>query len=86
MADLIALAPVRFGWAIKHNGSILGYAGSHGEATLLGHGLLEWLTARGKSAELVVDAPSGEAAPATAEAARSESLQQLPAGERPRQR
>lgn len=54
----ILLVPEGRAWAVKHNGGILGYAGSRAQAVLLGKDLVGWLKSQGRAAALVIEEPT----------------------------
>jgi hypothetical protein len=51
--EYVSISPHRAeAWAIKHQGSILGYARNEDEAMTIGYELLDWLSSQGRTAEL----------------------------------
>ena len=53
--DVLSVAPLGQRWAVKHNGSVLGFAGDQHEALRLARGLLDWLDSCGRPAELLTE-------------------------------
>jgi hypothetical protein len=45
------------GWAVKHNGGVLGYARSRTEAVTIAKDLLSWVNEQGRAGDLEVDEP-----------------------------
>lgn len=53
--EAVVVTPTGKIWAVRHNGSILGYTKSAAEGAVIGEGLVDWLKAQGRKAELVVE-------------------------------
>jgi hypothetical protein len=53
--ETVLISPVGKAWAVKHNGGFLGYTQTRDEAALIARDLVEWISAQGRDAELVVE-------------------------------
>jgi hypothetical protein len=57
MVEAIVVEPCGRAWAVKHNGGFLGYTSTRDEAALLAQDLVDWMSAQGREARLVVQEP-----------------------------
>ena len=58
MIDTISISPAGVQWAVKHNGGVLGFAATEGEALTVARSLLAWLDQEGRLGELITESRS----------------------------